>query len=662
MLSKFGFIRKLSHTTLKKRIIFLMGAIVTITPTILVAILALSYYYLGIETIFNDKVNVVVADTVKVAELYLNEHKENIRSDLLGIANNIYKNYYLLVNHPELYQELIDKQAELRNLSGAMILTKKEVIARTQLSSHLFFERIPEDAYQLADKGEVVILATNLEDRVQGFIKLDSFGQPVYLLAERFVDKSIINHLKTTQGSASLYQKILHDIHKTRLHLGIIFLLSSVLLCMGAILIAMKLAHIISQPINQLVEATTQIKAGNYSIRVPEKYDSKDEITILSRAFNDMTMMIEKQTNELLSAKDIIDERRRFIETVLRELSSGVLVIDTKDNITLLNQSALALFNINRADIIGKRYYEYFSELSDIINETKRSPQNLISRDITVDRDDKKCYFLIRAIAETNTSGAVYRYIVTIDDMSQLVIAQRAAAWSDVARRIAHEIKNPLTPIHLAAEQLKRKFLKEINTDQNTFSRYINTIITHVDDIGAMVEDFVQFARIRAPKMEKNDIALIISAIIFSQRNIHPDISYSFDKSAQSCYALCDRAQISQVLLNILKNSGEAVESKKSKVSFQGKVNIICYIKEDQDLIVVSIFDNGGGIPKEIIDRVSEPYVTTKKNGTGLGLSIVKKIIEEHGGTFSVSNIEEGAGVSFSLKLYNPHKGEAKHE
>lgn len=650
---------RIARATLKKKIFLLIGG-VAIIPMVLIALLALSYYYLGIEKLFHEKISSTVTSTVKVAELYLNEHKENIRADVLSIASGVYKNHFVLNENPELYNEFLDKQAELRDIADAIIFTPDKILGKTALSFALAFSTFPAEQLAKAENGEVVILEDNLEDRVRAFIKLDHY-MDTYLMVSRYIDKDIINHIKSTQGSASHYQALLQEIDTTRIKLEIAFVIISILLCVGAIALANKMANIIARPINQLVEATEHIKLGNYDIRVPQSDIAKDETAILARAFNSMTQKIDQQTSELISARDIIDERRRFIETVLKELSSGVLVLDAEGKISLCNQAALKLLNISEEEAINVPFSKLLNEIEHLLTKAVQSPNALLQEEIIIERDDRKIYLFFSIVSEIDIQNNLVRYIITFDDMSKLVAAQRSAAWADVARRIAHEIKNPLTPITLAAEQLKRKYLKQIEQDAETFARYINTIIRHVDDIGAIVEEFVLFAKIPSPKLAKINLYSIVQEVVFSQKNVHPKIEYFIDIEKDRWYASCDRAQITQVFINLLKNAAEAINMKAATVDFKGRIQVICHQHITQGLVTVEVVDNGCGISSEVLDRIAEPYVTTKATGTGLGLSIVKKIIGDHGGTLSFNNTEEGTVVSFTLQLHNSIIGDSSY-
>ncbi|RZI47412.1 HAMP domain-containing protein [Rickettsiales endosymbiont of Peranema trichophorum] len=645
------FLRKLSDTTLKSKMVLLIGCLVTITPTVLVAILASVYYYLGIHSLFDEKISNIVAETVKVAELYLEEHKENIKTDALYIANSINKNYSVLIEEPEFFDIFLNKQAEFRNLAEAMVFTPRAVLAKTYLSFSLTFDRIAPEDFQKAEKGEIVILKSDQQDRVRALIKLDKFLN-TYLLVGRYVDLDIIHHLNVTKGSASQYHQLLDDINFTKHKLEVFFLLSAILLSGISILVAIKLSNIISLPIQNLVSATAMIKEGDYSVRVPESSHTRDETAVLARAFNSMTKKIATQTTELMTAKDIIDERRRFIETVLGELSSGVLVINGDGVITLCNQSGVRLLQADQQQLLYRNYTDSFPEISHILDQAQNTPQGFTEDSIIIERNGRKTYLFIRIARELTPFGKIARYIITFDDISKLIAAERASAWSDIARRIAHEIKNPLTPIHLAAERMKRKFSKHIQFEQEAFTNYIETIIRHVEDIGNMVEEFVQFVRIPVPQLATHDIYKIINDVLFLQTNVYHNIQYEFEPQHEECYVICDRAQITRVIFNLVKNANEAITNLHSVDDTKcGIVKIRCNIIPTSKVAVIEVEDTGGGIPNELLDKVTEPYVTGKISGTGLGLSIVKKIIEEHSSELSIVNIVGGSIISFYLPL-----------
>ena len=630
-----------------------MSSLVIFTPTVLVALLATVYYQVGLETTFNEKISNTISETVKVAEAYLQEHKQNIRADTLAIANGIYKNLDVLSEDQDLLLPFLNKQAELRGLSEVILLRKNEIIAQTNFSYSLIFEKLPEKELKLADQTkDVVIIEDDSNDKVRGLLKLEKLYNG-YLLVGRFVDSEIIEHLKRTQGSQSQYNILLNDFKAAQDKLQIAFILVSAILSIITILIGIRLARVIARPINRLVEATELISEGEFNIRVPEK-EGKDEIAILSRAFNQMTETLSSQRDELIQINDITEERRRFIEMVLSEISAGVIAINPKGKITLYNTSAALLLDINDqsiAEIIDSDYLQLFPESRDLLEHSKSLPDKIVHDQISIIRTNNRLHLLVKIGTQKNRRGSVESYVITFDDITSLVSAQRSAAWADVARRVAHEIKNPLTPIQLSAERLRKKYSNQISSDTQNFTRYIDTIVKHVTDIGNIVQEFVDLGNIAQPKLAKTDLSKVIREAIFSQECTHKSIQYEFEEDIR-IDVLCDAGKINQVLINLFKNAAESIKTKmKENEELKGRI-IIKIIKMQGDFIETQIADNGMGFEVELLDRICEPYVTTKSEGTGLGLAIVKKIIEDHSGKLTIENTNNGACISFSLKKY----------
>jgi two-component system, NtrC family, nitrogen regulation sensor histidine kinase NtrY len=647
---------KFTNTTLRKKIIFLVSLLVTITPTILVTILALTYYKFGIEALFSEKISKAIDNTVEVAELYLQEHKDNIKADILTIAKFIDLNYFTLINDPtpDLFVKFLDKQAELLDLSEVVIFQKDRMVAKNTFSFALNFEKLPSDEdLKKAEGGDVVLLSSADNNRVRALLKLNNFGMTTYLMVGKYIDQSVLNHLKDSQGSASHYQLLMHDMNKTLTTLEIIFIIASAGLCILAVFSGIKLARFITDPINLLVKATESVKKGDFSIRIPEK-TGRDETAILTRSFNQMISTLSDQRNQILKVNKIIDERRRFIETVLAEISSGVIALSPEGDINFCNNSAMNLFGTtinDRKTLID----DLLPWITELVAKAKANIQEIHSENIELTLNEKKYNLFVRAGSQINDKGELENIIVTFDDITDLVSAQRSAAWSDVARRIAHEIKNPLTPIQLCAERLKKKYIAEIKHEPEKFEQYVDTIIRHVGDIGQIVEEFVEFARIPSPKMKKNSINHILTNALFEQENTFKDIEYTFSTSLKNCFVLCDATLIGQALLNILKNSAESINARlANNKKLKGCIQIS--LAKVEEGVEIKISDNGLGFDSGLIDRVFEPYITTKESGTGLGMSIVKKIIEDHGGKIQIGNSPDGAFVKFNLFIYQEKK------
>lgn len=645
--------RRFNNATLKLKIVVMMAILVILTPTILVSMLAYSYYHFGIENLFHDKISRALSQSVDIAEAYVKEHRENIKADALAISKDIERNYFTLMEDPSLFKPFLNKQAELRSLSEILVFQRDKLIAKNSFALSTAFEKLPINELNSLYENDVVIFGAETDDKVRAVIKLNSFVD-TYLFVGKFVDKSIINHLKNTKGSKTTFNTIIAESDKTRKKLEKTFIWLTLLLCLTTIFIGLRLARNITKPINLLVDATKAVSKGNYTVSLTPR-GGKDEISVLTSAFNSMIQTIGTQQQQLM-------ERRRFIEATLKEITSGILVIDAEKNITLFNDAAKNLLSIpkskNKID-----FRRYISEIEPAFDSLSKDPNQILQTEIIRVNDNKTINLLVRLGAQINNKKAE-NFIVTIDDITELVMAQRSAAWSDVARRIAHEIKNPLTPIQLSAERIQKKFYSSLNEeDGNTLKKYTNTIIRHVKDIGNIVEEFIVFAKIPSPKLEKVNLLQLIKDAIFSEQFVNKDIEYIFDTKLKKCTVECDSTQINQVLTNLLKNAAESIEAKAHHNSsgFNGKIALSLFKESSSsNKVNISVKDNGIGFNNDNIDKVMEPYVTTKSKGTGLGLPIVKKIVEDHGGKLNIKSTTKGAEVLFSLLIETKEENNGK--
>lgn len=638
---------KFLNLSLKKKFIILIAGIATISPIFLIGILSSIYYYIGIESLFNDQVSKAVSDTVNIARLYLKENNEKIKFEVLQIEKIIERQIKVIDESTEL-NHILEEQVRSSSISEAILFTKDAVIARSALSFSLIsqIQKITPEDYKKINEEKVVLLDHEGGDKIRAITKLDSiYHNDVYLLIGKFIDKEIVDYLEKTQDSKNKYYYLLADLKFTKRNLQIAFIIISSLMCLFSFIISVKLGSIIANPLNKLLNATSKIKLGDYSIRVPEK-NSKDEVSQLAKAFNKMTQTIEAQHNQIKAAYKNIDERVKFIETVLKEISSGVITLDNNGYISLYNQSAKKLLNLED-DNLNQHISKIVPEINLLINNILNTPQNIFNENIIIKRKGKSIHLFIK-IGAVIIENNIKNIVISFEDITQLVSAQREAAWSDVAKRIAHEIKNPLTPIQLSAERLQSRFASLIEEKHlKNYNKYINAIIRNVNDIHSIVSEFIQFARIPKPKLANHNINEIINDVIFSQKNIHKKIKYSFDYVTKSNYVCCDKTQITQVITNIIKNSAESIASHDNN---DGVINTKLK-KVNDEYVKIIIEDNGGGINSDLVDKITEPYITTKKTGMGLGLSIVKKILEDHESKLHLLNTKDGLRIYFNLKI-----------
>jgi len=629
-----------------------MFSVLTVAPTILVSVFSLVMFDFGIRSWFSERVSTAVTGSVAVAERYLEEHRQVIRGDVLAMANDINREAPFLVNNPARFAQVLRAQAALRNLTEAVVFDNTgRVLARTNLALSFDYEPLPEEAMAQAQLGEVVVLTTDSEDRLRAVVRLDRFVD-AYLFVGRFVDAEILSYIVRTKEAVDQFTELEGRRFDIQISFIMIFAMVALLLLLAAVWIGLNLATRMVHPISDLIAAAERISDGDLSARVAGPIDA-DEMGLLARAFNRMTRQLEMQRSELMSANRQIDARRRFTEAVLGGVSAGVIGLDADARINLPNRSAASLLGVSVDSLIGRTLSEQIPEMSELLELARRNPYRQSEKQIELNRGDRTITLLARIKAEI-TEGEVSGYVLTFDDISELQSAQRMAAWADVARRIAHEIKNPLTPIQLSAERLKRKYLKQIETDPETFVECTNTIVRQVGDIGRMVDEFSAFARMPAPVMRKENLIDLIREQVVLQRSAQAGIDFEFDDGQEAVEIECDQRQIRQVLTNLLQNAIDAIHaSERTDEEGTPPHRISVTVGREDQRIIVDVEDTGRGLPDKDRERLTEPYVTTREKGTGLGLAIVKRIMEDHAGSITLMD-REGGGTRARLTFRDP--------
>jgi len=610
-------------------------SVVTILPTMVVSLFSVLFFNLGIQSWFDERVSTALEESVRVAETYLREHEYTIRGDAIAMAGDMDREFDNHVVTPELLNNIVNTQTALRSLSEAVLFQSGHIIAQSQLSFSLAFEHIPAGDIEVANHGEVVVKLEG-QDKVRALIKLKSPNAPdTYLLIGRLIDSNVISHMDMADGSVQQYRKLKANITNKQVQFSIVFIVLAMLLLFAAIWYGMYFASRLIAPITKLIKAAERVRAGDFTVTVAEGHKN-DEIATLARAFNRMTSELEKQRRDLIEANRQLDTRRRFSEAVLSGVSAGIIALTRYKAVTLANPVAANLLLMPQdVPLKGKIITDIIPEFSDMLKEAEEKPDALIDNKITITRKDKSRVLHVRIATETIMDN-IEGYIVTFDDITELLVAQRSAAWSDVARRVAHEIKNPLTPILLSTERLRKKYLPQITLDADNYIKYIDTIAKHIGDISKIVEEFVTFARMPAPSVKSEDIVAIIRKAVFSEQTAYTDITYDLQLPETPVYILCDEQQLSRVLLNILKNAAEALETKPDEKI----ITVQCTVEAEH--CHIRIIDNGPGFPPDKMARLLEPYVTTRAKGTGLGLAIVKKILDDHKAQLVLENIPEG--------------------
>ncbi len=636
--------RGLAGARLHARLVGLFS-LVAVMPTIIVATLSFFLLDFGLQGWFSDRVSTAVKESFAVANAYLEEHRQTIGADVIAMAQDISREGSAVAYNPQRLNQVLGAQAALRSLTEAMIVdSSQRVVARAGFSLLLDFDpQVPQWALKRARDGEIVILTSPTDDRVRALVRLDMISD-TFLYVGRLIDPRVLGHIDRTQGAVQLYEELEGRRSGLQLTFTAIFVVVALMLLLASIWVGLAFANQLTVPVGRLIDAAGRVSDGDLTARVPDQ-DNRDEIGTLGRAFNRMTGEIQRQQDALLDANTQLDERSRFIEAVLGGVSAGVLGLDGKGNVTLVNKVASELLERSVSSIRGTRIADILPDVQDLVDAARKRPRRRSERQITFSRADGGiCTMMVRVVAEVDEEG-VNGFVVTLDDISELMSAQRKAAWSDVARRIAHEIKNPLTPIQLSAERLKRKYLREITSDPDIFEICTDTIVRQVGDIGRMVDEFSSFARMPAPVVENVDIKYLAEQAVFLQKTAHPEVYFEIECDEGEMTTGCDRQQIDRVLTNLLLNAGEAIEGRQEEEGgVKGRIKV--RLMNLPEGLVIEVEDNGKGLPEVERGRLTEPYVTTRKKGTGLGLAIVKKIIEDHGGSFSLQDAKEQGAVA----------------
>ncbi len=606
---------------------------VALTPTIVVAVFSAGFFNLGIQQWLGEPVRNSFLQSLNVSRGYLEEHRNNIRADALAMAADLSRAARALNASTDSFSNLLTEQTALRALTEAIIFEPEtgQIIASSSAILAPVLPPPPGWAVTLAQNGEVIEFATEDADRVRALVRLDV--TPALMLSiSRPVDARILQYMYDAEASFALYKQRDENRSGLQITFALIFALLALLVLAAAILIGLVLANQIARPVGGLIAAAEKVRAGDLTARVPE-WPGGDELVGLARAFNRMTGQLGAQRTELLNAYAQLDERRHFTEAVLSGVSAGVIGLDANGAIELPNRAASILLGRDMRTAIGHDLAAAVPEFAPLLIEARASADSRPrTAEVQIGPPTARRTLLLRIGADAESVHR-FGFVATFDDITELQSAQRQAAWADIARRIAHEIKNPLTPIQLSAERLKRRFTKEISSDPETFATLVDTIVRHVGDIGRMVDEFSSFARMPLPVMQSEDLGRIIRESLILQRNAHPEIDHVTTLPDRGPIARCDRRLIGQALVNLLQNAADAIAMRPGT---GGRITITLSTSSGERVIEVA--DDGLGLPSQDRDRLTEPYVTHKPKGTGLGLAIVKKIMEDHGGRLGLAD------------------------
>jgi two-component system nitrogen regulation sensor histidine kinase NtrY len=630
-------------------------SVIAVVPAILVAIFAAVTLNLGLDAMFSSRVKNALGNAVNVAQVYVKEQQRSILGDAYEIANDIQ-------HDPQLFDDkkrvragfLFAKLGTLtqnRGLQASYILDSKgSQLGRSKLQS-VKDPRPPSAAdFAQARAGSIVIDSDPATSSVTALIQMQTLND-AYLEVVRVVDPKVFGYYQRTKDAASEYIRLDQNRSEVSLVFAMLYAVVSLVVLLAAIWSGLWAANRLVRPISELIDASERVTSGDLGAQVRVERDD-DELGMLGAAFNRMTHQLSAQRSDLVAAGRLNEIRRRFTETVLSGVSAGVVGVDHDGNITIVNRAAARLLDATPEDMEARHYSQGLPELAPLILRAMSEPAGRASGEVTIKRGGTPRGLSVQVTSERGSSEG---FVVTFDDITDLVSAQRTAAWADVARRIAHEIKNPLTPIQLSAERLKRKYSSEIITDPEIFVQCTDTIVRQVGDIGRMVDEFSSFARMPAPVMKRENAQELLQQAVFLQRVANPQVTFTTAAPKEPVWFEGDGRLISQALTNVIKNAGEGIAARVAKGDDEpGRIHIAVEPFTRGDGVAGFAFrvtDNGIGLPPELKHRLTEPYVTTRAKGTGLGLAIVRKIMEDHGGDITLADVEGEGGAQVTLTL-----------
>ena len=639
--------------------VVVMFSLLAAAPAIVVAIFGAIFFTVGIENWFSAQVKNALNKSLSVSEAYFEQGQRQISLDAVdiagimntsGILNNINN---LDIQKENNLKKFLNKLAYERNFTEVIIFDKfGNVIAESELS-FLFKSERRRALFDLVmeTKRPAIDFSTSELDKTISAISPVNFLGNHFVYISKFKDLRVISDINSVKAAVKNYRGVENKKEGLHITFTMVFIVVAVLLMFVAILMGLNFANGLVTPITNLANAAERVSMGDLKVRVPDN-NNKDEIADLSKTFNKMTEQLDSQRNDLINTNNELERRIKFTETVLTGVTAGVLGLDKFGKVFLPNRRALDLLYLDK-NINNSYLTDVVPEMSDMFLELKKSNQKIITKEIELIRNKKKIIIITTITAEKN-KNKVLGYVVTFDDMTEFFKMQRVAAWSDVARRIAHEIKNPLTPIQLAAERIKRKYKKHITLEPEIFLSCISTIIRQVDGMRKMVNEFSAFARMPVPVFTKVNLTNLVSDIASLSVLSNENIKVNIKVPKRTLYAVVDENQIRQAMQNIISNGINSMIERKNNNKVKNMLTV--ELKKVKNNFNISVSDTGIGLPEDIKDDLTDPYVTSRKNGTGLGLAIVKKIMEDHNGTLEVKNIEGGIGVCANLQFTSKEK------
>jgi two-component system, NtrC family, nitrogen regulation sensor histidine kinase NtrY len=631
-----------------------MFSLVAAIPAILVAIVASITLDLGLDRWFELRTRIIVQSSLSIADAYVRENAGNLRGTTLSMAFDLDR-FRTLYNVDRMgFRQILTQQAIGRGLAHAVLIREDaSVIMGAEVADPIEIPAPRDSDMQAAAEGRLALFTLPPGNLIGAIVKLRELPD-AYLYTSRELDSEVIKAQRLVAANVGEYRSLEENRFNTQLAFALLYLVVALAIVLAAIWTGIAVADRLVRPIRQLIGAAGAVSTGNLDVAVPVRASDGD-VASLGDTFNKMTLQLKTQRDQLISARDVIDERRRFTEAVLSGVTAGVIGVEDDGTVSIVNRSAETMLGLNGGGTVGRNLSAVLPQVGAVF-ETGRSSGRKAYRDqVTFYRAGAERTFNIQITTEESVGEADDRsYVVTIDDITDLVQAQRSSAWADVARRIAHEIKNPLTPIQLSAERIRRRFGKVITEDRQIFDQCTDTIIRQVGDIGRMVDEFSAFARMPKPEFQRLDLREPLREASFLVEVSRPDISIENDLGAAPLLGHFDTRLMSQAFGNVIKNAAEAIDAASREEGRSGVIRISA--RKTEQAIEVRVMDNGKGLPRENRQRLLEPYMTTREKGTGLGLAIVKKIIEDHGGRLELHDAPQDfhGGVGAMIRMLLP--------
>jgi len=634
-----------------------MFALVAAIPAALVAVVASISLNQGLDQWFSERTRAMVESSRLVARSYMLEHAQVLRDDVIWVAAELEQAHATYDQDKERFQRILTALAVTRSLPFTSLVTADgTTLMRAQIAVQGAYPQLPEGITDGLVEGIPAAIAPGRINLVGSVIKLRGY-ENTYLFVARPVEAEVLEYMQLTDQNITEYREYASNRLVFQITFTIMYIGLAVVLLLAALWIGIALANRFVDPIRNLMIASNRVSRGDLDVQVPVQ-EGRGDLRDLSNGFNRMTEQLKSQREALLSASEMNEKRRQFTEAVVEGVSAGIIGLDPFGAVTLVNARACEMLDSDEITLMGKPMEKVMPQLAPTLERARSARRGQVRDQIQLGNEtDRRTYQvqLTREGSITESKG----YVLTFDDITDLESAQRTSAWADVARRIAHEIKNPLTPIQLSAERLRRRYGSKLEDDREVFDKCINTIVRQVGDIGRMVDEFSAFARMPEAAPEISDLSDTVRQAVFLESVRLPEITIHTNLPAEPIYAWFDSRLIAQSLTNLIKNAVEAFESFRLPEGEIPTITVEAQVEGSHARVAVS--DNGKGWPKENRQRLLEPYMTTREKGTGLGLAIVARIIEQHGGIVELIDSEPdstgrvGACVTFTLPLHSPN-------